>query len=51
MQIPIDLIKGRLIGYIRIEIPPTVLLLHLLQASHVGTANNLQPVIFDLNPN
>ena len=26
--------KGRLAGHIRIEIPPTVLLRHLLQASH-----------------
>jgi len=39
------------IANIRIEIPPTVLLLHLLQASRIGSQNNLQPVIFDLNPN
>jgi hypothetical protein len=36
---------------IRIEISPTVLLLRLLQASRTAHRNNLQPVIFDLNPN
>jgi hypothetical protein len=39
------------IRFIRIEIPPTVLLLRLLQASRTAHRNNLQPVIFDLNPN
>jgi hypothetical protein len=51
MQILIGLLQADPIANIRIEIPPTVLLLYLLQASRFRSQNYLQPAIFDLNPN